>query len=75
MPVAAVSSGSSSLLFPLALGAALGLSLLVVILALTPPWALPGVVHGLVYGRRELVIFGGVATAACISLAITRALP
>jgi hypothetical protein len=73
-PVAAVSSGSSSLLLPLALGAALGLSLLVAVLALTPLWALPRPVAALVYDRREVLIFWGLATALGVGLALTLAL-
>jgi hypothetical protein len=68
VPVAAAGSGSSSILLPLVFGLALGFSLLVVILALTPPWALPGQLLALVDGRREGVIFGGFAIAVCLGL-------
>jgi hypothetical protein len=71
VPAAARSSGSSSLLLPLALGAALGLSLLVAVLALTPQWALPGRAQELVYGRREVLAFVGFAAALSIGLALT----
>jgi hypothetical protein len=71
VPVAAASSDSSSLLFPLALGAALGLSLLLVLLALTPAWALPRPMEALVYDRRELLIFVGCAAALSIGLGFT----
>jgi hypothetical protein len=71
VPVAAVSPGSSSFLLPLVLGVALGLSLLAVALALTPPWALPRPVLALVYAWREALIFAGCGTALCIGLAIT----
>jgi hypothetical protein len=71
VPVAAVSSDSSSLLLPLALGVALGLALLPVALALTPSWALPRPVFALVYAWREALIFAGCGMAVCIALAIT----
>ena len=59
------------MLLPLVLGAALGLSLLVAVLALTPAWALPRPVQGLVYGRREVLIFVGFAAALSIGATIT----
>jgi phosphoribosylcarboxyaminoimidazole (NCAIR) mutase len=71
VPVAAVSSDSSSLLLPLALGVALGLAMLAVALALTPAWALPRPVFALVYAWREALIFAGCGMALCIGLAIT----
>jgi hypothetical protein len=71
VPVATASPGSSSFLLPIALGVALGLSLLAVALALTPPWALPRTVQALVYAWREALIFAGCGTALCIGLAIT----
>jgi hypothetical protein len=70
VPVAAAGSGSSSILLPLLFGVALGFSLLAVVIALTPPWALPGQLLTLVDGRREGVIFGGFATALCIGLVL-----
>jgi hypothetical protein len=70
VPVAAAGSDSSSILLPLAFGVALGFSLLAVVFALTPPWALPGQLLTLVDGRREGMIFGGFATALCISLVL-----
>jgi hypothetical protein len=68
--VANLSSGSSSSLLPLLLGIALGLSLVVVGLALTPPRALPRPVGILVYEQRESLVFGGVAIALAISLGL-----
>ncbi len=72
LPAAAAGSDSSFLL-PLALGFVLGLSLLIIALALTPPWALPRQVQVLVYDRREVMIFGGFAIALSIGLSITLA--
>jgi hypothetical protein len=69
--VAAVTSESQSIVLPLIFGAALGLSLLVVVLALTPPWALPRPVIGLVYARREALIFWASSIALTIGLAMT----
>lgn len=69
VPVANVSSGSSTLL-PLLLGIALGLSLVVVGIALTPPWFLPRPVGVAVYERRDGLIYAGVATALSIGLGL-----
>ncbi len=52
------------------LGIVLGLSLLVMAVALTPPWILPGPVGALVYDRRDYLFYGGVATALSIGLGI-----
>jgi hypothetical protein len=71
VPVATTTSDSTSILLPLVLGAALGLSLLVAVLALTPPWALPRSMEELVYARREVLAFWGFATALGIGLALT----
>jgi hypothetical protein len=71
VPTAAASSGSSSVLLPLALGTALGLSLLVAVLALTPAWALSGRAQALVYGRREVLVFAGFTAALSIGVTIT----
>jgi len=70
VPVASISSGSSSSLLPLLLGIALVLSLIVVAIALTPPWALPRSVGIVVYEQREQFVFGGIATAMGIGLGL-----
>jgi hypothetical protein len=70
VPVAADSGASSSNLLLLLFGVALGVSLFVVVLGLTPPWALPRPVLALVYNRRDALIFGGFATAAGIGLGL-----
>jgi Flp pilus assembly protein TadB len=76
VPVAAAAGeDSSSFLLALALGAALGLSLLVVAFALTPAWALPRSVLMLVYDKREALILLGFAAALSIAVAITFAVP
>jgi hypothetical protein len=70
VPVAGLSSGSSSNLLPLLLGIALVLSLIVVGIAMTPPGALPRPVGIVVYEQRESLVFGGVAIALGISLGL-----
>lgn len=70
VPVASLSSGSSSSLLPLLLGIALGLSLVVVGVALTPPWALPRPVGIVVYEQRDQLVYGGIATALSIGLGL-----
>jgi hypothetical protein len=72
--VSGTGSTSTPVLLTLALGAALGLSLLVVAVALTPSRALPGRMSGLVYDRRPLLIFGGFAVAFSIGVAMTLAI-
>jgi len=68
--VASIRSGSSSSLLPLLLGIALGLSLIVVAIALTPPWALPRSIGIVVYEQREQLVYGGLATAIGIGLGL-----
>jgi hypothetical protein len=46
------------------------LSLIVVAIALTPPWALPRSVGIVVYEQREQFVFGGIATAMGIGLGL-----
>jgi hypothetical protein len=70
VPVASVSSGSSSTLLPILLGVGLGLSLIVVAVALTPPWVLPRPVGAAVYERRDSLIYAGIATALSIGLGL-----
>jgi hypothetical protein len=70
--VQAADSSSSSL--ALLLGVALGLSLLVVAAAATPPWLLPRQVVGPVYEHREAVIVGAVATAVSVAVGLVIAL-
>jgi hypothetical protein len=67
VPVAAKTSSSS---LALLLGLALGLSLLVVVVAATPPWLLPSQIVRPVYEHREAVIVGGVATTVTIVLVL-----
>jgi hypothetical protein len=55
----------------LALGIALGLALLVVAVALTPSRVLPRGMVALVYNRRPALIFGGLAIALNVALAMT----
>jgi hypothetical protein len=71
VPVAAETSRGSSILLSLTLGAVLGLSLLVVVLTLTPAWALPEAVLALVYARREALMFWGFSIALTIGVAMT----
>jgi hypothetical protein len=70
VPVASVGSSSSSTLLPILLGVGLGLSLMVVAVALTPPWVLPRPVGAVVYDRRDLLVFAGIATALSIGLGL-----
>lgn len=70
VPVASISSGSSSSLLPLLLGIALVLSLIVVGLAMTPPGALPRPVGILVYEQRDSLVYGGAAIALGIGLGL-----
>jgi hypothetical protein len=72
--VAGTGSASTPVLVPLVLGVALGLSLLVVAVALTPSRALPRRMLALVYDRRPLLIFGGFAVAFSIGVAMTLAI-
>jgi len=57
-----------------ALGIALGLSLLVVGLGLTPAWMLPRPLGILAYERRDQLVYGGVASAVGIGLGMAIAL-
>lgn len=70
VPVATLTSGSSSSLLPLLLGIALVLSLIVVGLAMTPPGALPRPVGIVVYEQRDSLVYGGLATALAIGLGL-----
>jgi hypothetical protein len=73
MPVLPARSDSTPILLSLVLGIALGLSLLLVAVALTPSRVLPGRMVTLVYDRRPVLIFGGFALAFSIALAMTLA--
>jgi hypothetical protein len=70
VPVASLSSGSSSSLLPLLLGIALVLALMVVGVALAPPGALPRPVGIVVYEQRDQLVYGGIATALSIALGL-----
>jgi hypothetical protein len=70
VPAASLGSGSSSILLPLLLGIALGLSFIVIAIALTPPWALPRSVGIVVYEQRDQFVYGGIATALSIGLGL-----
>lgn len=70
VPLASLSSGSSSSLLPLLLGIALVLSLIVIGIAMTPPGALPRPVGIVVYEQRDSLVFGSVAIALGISLGL-----
>ena len=69
-PIASVSSGSSSTLLALGLVIALGVALLVVAIALTPPWVLPRPVGIAVYERRDSLVYAGIATALSIGVGL-----
>jgi hypothetical protein len=43
---------------------------MVVAVALTPPWVLPRPVGAVVYDRRDLLVFAGIATALSIGLGL-----
>jgi hypothetical protein len=70
VPVASVGSSSSSTLLPILLGVGLGLSLLVVSIAVTPPWVLPRGVGAIVYDRRDSLVYAGIATALSIGVGL-----
>jgi hypothetical protein len=70
LQLSGASSSSSSFVLPVFLGVALGLSLLAVALALSPSWALPHSMAALIYHRGNVVIYGGLVAALCISIAI-----
>ena len=70
VPVATLTSGSSSSLLPLLLGIALVLSLIVVGIALTPPGRLPRPVGIVVYEQRDQLIYGGIGIALSIALGL-----
>jgi hypothetical protein len=67
-------STKSSNSFALLLGVALGLSLLVIVVAATPPAMLPRQIAGPVYENREAIIYCAVATAISIGLGLGIAL-
>jgi hypothetical protein len=68
-------SSSSSMLLPLVLGIALGLSLMIVGVALTPARAMrKGSVAAVVEDRRESLLYTGVAVALGIGLGLVIAL-
>ena len=70
LPVATVAaSPSSSWLLPLVLGIALGLSLMIVGVALTPAWAMRRSV-AVVEDRRETLLYTGVAIALAIGVGV-----
>jgi hypothetical protein len=60
-----------SALLPLLLVAGLALSVLMVGVAATPPWALPRQMGFVVYEHREALLTSGLVTAASIGLAIS----
>jgi len=70
VPVASVSSGSSSALLALVFGIALGLALVVVAIALTPPWVLPRQMGAVVFERRDPMLIVGMATALGIGVGL-----
>jgi hypothetical protein len=70
VPVASVDSRSSSTLLPILLGVGLGLALLVIAVALTPPWVLPRPVGAVVYERRDSLVYAGIATALSIGVGV-----
>ncbi len=67
VPAAAKTSSNS---LALLLGVALGLSLLVIAVAMTPPWMLPRQMVRPVYEHREAVVVGGIATTLSIGLGL-----
>jgi hypothetical protein len=72
--VAGASTNRSSNSFALLLGVALGLSLLVIVVAATPPAMLPRQIAQPVYEHRDAIIYGAVATAISIGLGLAIAL-
>lgn len=63
------------MLLPLVLGIALGLSLMIVAVALTPAWAMrKGSVAAVVEDRRETLLYGGVAVALGVAVGVGIAL-
>jgi hypothetical protein len=63
------------LLLPLVLGIALGLSLMIVAVALTPAWAMrKGSLAAVVEDRRETLLYTGVAVALAIGVGVGIAL-
>ncbi len=72
--VAGASTKRSSNSFALLLGVALGLSLLVIVVAATPPAMLPRQIAQPVYENREAIMYGAVATAISIGLGLAIAL-
>lgn len=72
--VAGASTERSSNSLALLLGVALGLSLIVMVVAVRPPAMLPSQIVEPVYENREAIIFGAVATAISIALGLAIAL-
>jgi hypothetical protein len=63
------------MLVPLVLGIALGLSLMIVAVALTPAWAMrKGSVASVVEDRRETLLYTGLAVALAIGVGLGIAL-
>ena len=58
------------MLLPLVFGIALGLSLMIVGVALTPAWAMGRSVAVVVGERRETLLYTGVAVALAIGLGV-----
>ena len=73
-PVSSATTGSSSDLVPIVLAVALGLSLIIVAIALTPPWVLPRPVGAVVYERRDALVYVGIGTALSIGTGLLIAL-
>ena len=63
-------SPPSSMLLPLVLGIALGLSLMIVGVALAPAWAMRGSVAVVVKHRRETLLYTGVVVALGVGLGL-----
>lgn len=63
-------SPPSSMLLPLVFGIALGLSLMIVGVALAPPWAMRGSVAVVVGHRRETLLYAGVVVALGVGLGL-----
>ena len=70
VPVASLSSGSSSSLLRLLFGIGLALSLIAVGIALTPPRVLPRPVGMVVYEQRDFLVWAGIAIAVSIGSAL-----
>ena len=70
VPVASLSSGSSSSLLRLLFGIGLALSLIAVGIALTPPRVLPRPVGMVVYEQRDFLVWAGITIAVSIGSAL-----